>query len=606
MNSSTEYQISTKEKNQSYQTADNEPLSIDEIIDRALQASRDLPDSYKTFVSNIEELRTRLAHGRLHLAVLGQFNRGKSTFINALIGCKILPTSVLPLTSVPTLITWGPHLKCTVKFLNAKPDIIVQKSLEDITATLTTYVAEENNPKNQHCVREVEVQCPSPLLENGTVLIDTPGFGSTYLHNTRTALETLVECDAALFLVSADPPLTQMEVEFLKQVQNRVARIFFVLNKIDLLSEPDLAEVDRFIRETLVSRMEYEVDLKLFHICAIKGLNAKKQHTDDNDWKLSGMDSIRSGVLDFMTREKYFTLSQALSEKLKEALKKITSTLQREIEEHLKPIELMHKEYNEFVASADTIRKAVEKEIALVEIERKAVLKFLDEQSQQGESTLQNALAMSLNSLFTNSSGVLKSVDNLTSALNKIVLQTLSILRVSTIHRVNRPYRKAIQVHMRELTKIRQAVVECIGENSDMVLPSTQEKLEASEIEADDNYTFPRSISPEDIISEWTDWFQNRQTRIGRIRNSLERLANEMITMNKRESSIDLSLKYKNSFERMKTILRDGYNELLKSVDDATAKKEESLNNRKRDSEAPVAALRCHIDAIGKIVMMLK
>jgi hypothetical protein len=79
-----------------------------------------------------------------------------------------------------------------------------------------------------------------------------------------------------------------------------------------------------------------------------------------------------------------------------------------------------------------------------------------------------------------------------------------------------------------------------------------------------------------------------------------------MITMNKRESSIDLSLKYKNSFERMKTILRDGYNELLKSVDDATAKKEESLNNRKRDSEAPVAALRCHIDAIGKIVMMLK
>jgi hypothetical protein len=307
-----------------------------------------------------------------------------------------------------------------------------------------------------------------------------------------------------------------------------------------------------------------------------------------------------------MTREKYFTLSQALSEKLKEALKKITSTLQREIEEHLKPIELMHKEYNEFVASADTIRKAVEKEIALVEIERKAVLKFLDEQSQQGESTLQNALAMSLNSLFTNSSGVLKSVDNLTSALNKIVLQTLSILRVSTIHRVNRPYRKAIQVHMRELTKIRQAVVECIGENSDMVLPSTQEKLEASEIEADDNYTFPRSISPEDIISEWTDWFQNRQTRIGRIRNSLERLANEMITMNKRESSIDLSLKYKNSFERMKTILRDGYNELLKSVDDATAKKEESLNNRKRDSEAPVAALRCHIDAIGKIVMMLK
>jgi GTPase Era involved in 16S rRNA processing len=607
MDSYVTSQVSSAGKNSShYPAQDNEPLSIDEIIDRALQVCRDLPPAYSTHVTNIEELRNRLAKGRLHLAVLGQFNRGKSTFINALIGIKILPTSVLPLTSVPTMICWGPHLKCIVRFLNGKPDIVVQKSLEDITETLTTYVAEEHNPKNQFCVREVEVQCPSVLLENGTVLIDTPGFGSTYLHNTRAALEALTECDAALFLLSADPPLTQMEVEFLKQVQNQVARIFFILNKIDLLNTSELGEVDRFIRETLISRMGYAVDLRLFHICALKGLNAGKQHIDDAQWKSSGMDAIRSGVLDFMTREKYFTLSQALTEKLREALSEITSTLTHEIDEYSKPMDVMSKEHQDFLTGAEAIRKAVEKEIALVEVEKKAVLKFLDEQAQQGQESIESALANALNSLFTNSSGVLKTVDNLTAAFNKIIIQTLSMLRTTAISRVNRPYRKAIQVHLREMAKIRQMVIDCVGDTPESLIATVQEKLEATEIEVDESWSFPKSVSSNDIASEWTDWFQNRQTRIARIRNRLETLARDMIFQNKRECFVDLSLRYKNAFERIRTTLRETYTELTKSLDTAILKKEQSINQRKVTSELPVTTLQNHINAISGIISLLK
>ncbi|HEX2956316.1 MAG TPA: dynamin family protein [Chitinispirillaceae bacterium] len=599
-------QVSSPGKNGLCPTQDNEPLSIDEIIDRALQVCRDLPPAYSAHVAAIEELRNRLAKGRLHLAVLGQFNRGKSTFINALIGIKILPTSVLPLTSVPTLICWGTHLKCIVRFLNGKPDLVVQKSLEDITATLTTYVAEEHNPRNQLCVREVEVQCPSVLLENGTVLIDTPGFGSTYLHNTRTALESLGECDAALFLVSADPPLTQMEVEFLKQVQNQVARVFFILNKIDLLNESELAEVDRFIRETLISRMGYEVDLRLFHICALMGLSANKQHLDDMNWKNSGMDAIHSGVLDFMTREKYFTLSQALTEKLREALSEITSALAREIDEYCQPMSVMSKEHQDFLTGAESIRKLVEKEIALVEVEKKAVLKFLDEQAQQGQEAVESALLLSLNSLFTNSSGVLKTIDNLTTALNKIIIQTLSMLRTTAISHVNRPYRKAIQLHLREFAKIRQMIIECVGGSPESLISAVQEKLEATEIEADENWSFPASVSSKDIASEWTDWFQNRQTRIARVRNRLETLTRDMIFQNKRECFIDLSIRYKNAFERIRTTLCETYSELTKSLDTAILKKEQSLTQRKVTSESPITKLHNHIAAINSIISLLK
>jgi len=195
-----------------------EPLSIDEIIDLALNFCSDLPHSCNIYVNQIRELKSRLSRGKLHLAVLGQFNRGKSTFLNALLGLKILPTSVLPITSVPTIISYGDTISCRVRFLDQKPDLLIRQSLESIQDILKKYVAEENNPNNQLCVKEVEVSCNSQLLENGTILIDTPGFGSTHLHNTRVALTTLTECDAAIFLMSADPPLTQTELEFLKQV----------------------------------------------------------------------------------------------------------------------------------------------------------------------------------------------------------------------------------------------------------------------------------------------------------------------------------------------------------------------------------------------------
>src|SRR5665647_1211509 len=244
----------------------DEPLSIDEIIGKALAYCEGLPHSCTIYVNQIRELKSRLAQGKLHLAVLGQFNRGKSTFLNALIGMNVLPTSVLPITSVPTIISYDDHISCRVRFLDQKPDLVIRQSLEAIQDVLKKYVAEENNPNNQLCVKEVEVTCPSPLLGNGTVLLDTPGFGSTHLHNTRAALTVLTECDAAIFLLSADPPLTQTELEFLKQVNLYVPRIFFVVNKIDLLTKDELSTIDQFIKNVLVMQLKYPADLELFHI----------------------------------------------------------------------------------------------------------------------------------------------------------------------------------------------------------------------------------------------------------------------------------------------------------------------------------------------------
>jgi ribosome biogenesis GTPase A len=57
--------------------------------------------NYGIHIQRLEELEKRLSQGRFHLAVLGQVKRGKSTFINALLGEEVLPSSVIPLTAIP-------------------------------------------------------------------------------------------------------------------------------------------------------------------------------------------------------------------------------------------------------------------------------------------------------------------------------------------------------------------------------------------------------------------------------------------------------------------------------------------------------------------------
>lgn len=225
------------------------------LIEEASDLIRSLGEGNERSIEALEELGDRLRQGRFHLAVLGQFKRGKSTFLNALLGETILPSAVVPLTAIPTFISHGERLRCSVFFLEEKGPVEVSPSgSEELKSFLATYVTEEGNPNNTMGVERVEVFHPSEILGKGVVLIDTPGIGSTFRHNTEATLNFLPQCDAAVFLVSADPPITEVEVQFLKEVKARVARLFFILNKVDYLSEDDCAHALGFLRKVLRSR----------------------------------------------------------------------------------------------------------------------------------------------------------------------------------------------------------------------------------------------------------------------------------------------------------------------------------------------------------------
>ncbi len=166
-----------------------------------------------------EELRDKIEHNVFNLVVLGQFKRGKTSLINALLGAEILPTAIVPLTSIATILTYGPVLNIKVYFNDGRVTEIEP-------AALPQYVTEKGNPKNEKEVREVIIHYPSPYLQDGVRLIDTPGVGSVFEHNTDVAYQYLPKSDAALFLLSVDQPVSKAELE--KPIISEVKEAFTV------------------------------------------------------------------------------------------------------------------------------------------------------------------------------------------------------------------------------------------------------------------------------------------------------------------------------------------------------------------------------------------
>jgi GTPase SAR1 family protein len=175
----------------------------------------------------LADLRQRVEQDRFQIAVVGQFKRGKTSVLNALLHGHLLPVDALPFTSVLTVVKYGEEQGAEVIFRSGE---LVKIAVSD----LVQYVTESGNPQNVKNVDRVEVSFPSDYLHFGVRLINCPGFGSPSDRNTQAAYEFLPSVDAAIFVTSPDPPITSAEIEFLKRLARMTKTIFLVMNKIDL------------------------------------------------------------------------------------------------------------------------------------------------------------------------------------------------------------------------------------------------------------------------------------------------------------------------------------------------------------------------------------
>ena len=197
-------------------------------------------------------LAERVDEGRFYVACIGQFKRGKSSLLDALLGERLLPIGVVPVTSVPTVVRFGEVRAARVRLGDTDWRAIEIVALEQ-------YVSEERNPENRKGVTGVEVFVPHPMLADGLCLVDTPGVGSIFAGNTEAAHAFVPQVDAALVVIGADPPLAAEELALIERVARQVEDLIVVLNKADRVSEHELAEACAFAERALEQRLRRPV-----------------------------------------------------------------------------------------------------------------------------------------------------------------------------------------------------------------------------------------------------------------------------------------------------------------------------------------------------------
>jgi small GTP-binding protein len=351
----------------------------------------------------LAQTRIKLEQEAFNLVVLGQFKRGKSTFINALLGEKILPTAIVPLTSVVTILRYGQKLKVEVEYLDDR--------IEEIDlASLSLFITERENPQNVKRVKEVTVYYPSQYLRGGVRIIDTPGAGSVYSHNTEAAYAFLPHVDAAIFVVSVDPPLSKSEHQFLKDVGEFVDKLFFVLNKIDQVDEEDRLESLKF-SSRVIEEIVGEGKVRIYPLSARRGLEAKILG-DKPMLEQSLLPEFEKQLHDFLTREKGMVFLKSVVSTLLKFISDQIISFELEREAIKLPFEVLKAKIARFEEEMEIIAKDRENNQFLLKGHLGKITSVLDQQIDEFKKNklrrLQQGLEVKYNELLCDATGSLR------------------------------------------------------------------------------------------------------------------------------------------------------------------------------------------------------
>jgi len=268
--------------------------------------------------SAIDVVLKRLADSSFSVAVVGEFKRGKSTLINALLEKDVLPTDVLPCSATLNKIKYDidKFVEITYK------DDSVEKIGIDQLGNYVTKLTKESEERAK-TVKEATVHYPVPYCKDGITIIDTPGLNDDEAM-TEVTLGVLPHIDAALMVIMAQSPFSKSEADFLesKIIANDVGKVLFVVTGIDTLDESDVDRVllnitDR-IQEYVVTKVKntYGEDSEAFNAYKRKigkvrvyGLSAKKAlraklKNDDEMLKVSRFPVFKEALERFLTEDR--------------------------------------------------------------------------------------------------------------------------------------------------------------------------------------------------------------------------------------------------------------------------------------------------------------
>lgn len=197
----------------------------------------------KQWQSEVAKLRQDFEARRFRVAVVGEFNRGKTTFVNALLGKELLPADYRPATAAINRITYSDTPSACVVMKNGQRKPVRMEELAEYVTKLSDASAE-----NASQIQEAVLEYPSLFCRNGVDLIDTPGMNDEDDMNQVT-ISRLEGIDLAIVAVDASMPFSMTECAFTVQLLEspQICQIIIVTTKIDMIRERERQKLVDFM-----------------------------------------------------------------------------------------------------------------------------------------------------------------------------------------------------------------------------------------------------------------------------------------------------------------------------------------------------------------------
>ena len=193
---------------------------------------------------HLGQTKARLGSQDVTVVVAGEFKRGKSTLVNALLQRDVCPVDADVVTAVPTTVRYAEQLRVTTYAVGDDGERVDEQ--EASLDSLASLVTEKADPADPHRQRAVEVGLPHRMLQSGLCLVDTPGVGGLDSAHGFLTLGALRYAQAVLFVTDAAQELTGPELSFLRTALERCPLTALVLTKTDLYPQwRRIVELDR-------------------------------------------------------------------------------------------------------------------------------------------------------------------------------------------------------------------------------------------------------------------------------------------------------------------------------------------------------------------------
>jgi len=333
------------------------------------------------------DLVRKLAEDRFHLVVVGEFNHGKSTFVNALLGHAALPVGVTPTTAAIHHLRYADQPEATVVFSNGRREAFPFEQVRRFS------VGGDSHPEE---VDFLEVGYPAPLLKERILLVDTPGVNDLSLQRADITYSYIPRADAVLFLLDAGQILKESERVFLQDKLLKASRdkIVFVITKWDLLNKDEQGEALGYAKEQLAKLIK---DPVVFPVSAEEALARVEKGETAPDG--SGMPELVVHLTRFLAEERgRILLDNALGEGLNvvKLLQKGIDARARAIamksEDLARRIETLTKDLQGQAGTIEQRRVQIKEEVAGIKASaRKDLERFVDDVIRQLPNVVDSA-----------------------------------------------------------------------------------------------------------------------------------------------------------------------------------------------------------------------